>query len=68
MQDLVAAMDSYRSEHEKTIAGKERIIENLRLQQQQNEQYKVKWNCTNVNSCIHCARLYVTFLVRCKIS
>jgi len=42
IQDLVAAMDSYRSEHERTMAGKEKTIENLKLQLQQHRNSKVR--------------------------
>ena len=41
VQDLVAAMDSYRSEHERTMAVKEKVVENLKLQLQQNRSSKV---------------------------
>ena len=37
-------MDSYRSEHEKTIAGKDKVIENFKLQMQQNAKHKVSVN------------------------
>ena len=37
----MAALDSYRSEHEKTITGKDKMIENLSQQLQQSEKSKV---------------------------
>lgn len=36
----MAALDSYRSEHEKTVAGKDKTIDNLKQQIQQNEKTK----------------------------
>ena len=36
----MAALDSYRSEHEKAVAGKDKIIENLKQHMQHSERSK----------------------------
>ena len=48
----MAALDSYRSEHEVAMAGKDKALESLTEQLQQTEEMKVEYSLHSGNLCV----------------